>query len=244
MDVIGAGLARTATTTTLFAFEKLGFGPVQHMRDVLGDLEGQLPRWERVVAGNPDWDEIFGHARACCDVPASRFYKELADYYPQAKVVLSVREPEGWVRSMRETVWAVYFGGSLMNHICRARQYLDPLWDRYIKVMEEILWNENGALHGDHESDEGLAALFEAWTAQVKRDIPAERLLIWKPQDGWEPLCAFLDVPVPDEPLPNVNDTAAFVDGITSGGIAAINEGWAKLPRAAGGLHGAPAGQN
>jgi len=69
MDVIGAGLPRTATTTTLLAFEKLGFAPCQHMRDLLGDLEGQLPMWERVVAGEPDWEEIMGGARSCCDFP-------------------------------------------------------------------------------------------------------------------------------------------------------------------------------
>jgi len=244
MDVIGAGLPRTATTTTLLAFEKLGFSPCQHMRDLLGDLEGQLPMWERVVAGRPDWDEIFGHARSCCDFPAGRYYKELADHYPDAKVVLSVREPEGWVRSMRDTVWACYFGGSLMNHVVRARQYLDSLWDRYIKLMTATLWDEEGALHGDHESDAGLAALFEAWTERVQRDIPAERLLIWKPQDGWEPLCEFLEVEVPGEPLPQVNDMSAFIDGITTGCIQTISAAWAERPSAAGGLHGAAAAQH
>ncbi len=197
MDVIGAGLPRTATTTTLLAFERLGFAPCQHMRDLLGDLEGQLPMWERVVAGEPDWEEIMGGARSCCDFPAARYYRELAEHYPDAKVVLSVRDPESWVRSMRDTVWAVYFGGSLMNNLCRARQHLDPLWDRYLRIMTAMLWDDDGALAGDTFDDASFAALFEAWNARVERDIPPERLLVWKPQDGWAPLCEFLEVPIP-----------------------------------------------
>ena len=73
MKVIGAGLPRTATTTQLIALEQLGFGPCYHMRNLLGDLEAQLPLWERVVAGDPDWEAIFGGARSICDFPAARY---------------------------------------------------------------------------------------------------------------------------------------------------------------------------
>jgi hypothetical protein len=211
------------------------------MRDLLGDLEGQLPMWERVVAGEPDWEEIMGGARSCCDFPAARYYRELAEHYPNAKVVLSVRDAESWVRSMRDTVWAVYFGGSLMNHLCRARQHLDPLWDRYLTIMTAMLWDEDGALGGDTFDDASFAALFDAWNARVKRDIAPERLLVWKPQDGWAPLCEFLEVPVPDEALPSVNDTQAFIDGISTACINAISAAWAERPAAPGGLHGAAA---
>ena len=93
MKVIGAGLPRTATTTTLIAFEQLGFAPCYHMRDVFADLEGQLPLWERVVAGDPDWEAIFGNAQSTCDWPGARYYRELLEVYPDAKVVLSVRAP-------------------------------------------------------------------------------------------------------------------------------------------------------
>jgi hypothetical protein len=79
----------------------------------------------------------------------------------------------------------------------------------------------------------------EDWNDEVKRTVPAERLLVWQPQDGWEPLCEFLDVAVPDEPLPNVNDSSAFVDGIISGSLEVINTAWAARARATGGLHGA-----
>src|SRR5277367_3551909 len=125
MKVIGAGLPRTATTTTLIAFEQLGFGPCYHMRDLLGDLDGQLGLWERVVGGDPDWEALFGSVASCCDWPGARFYRELLGVYPDARVVLSVRSAESWVRSMRETIWPMYFGGSVMYHVCQARRLVD-----------------------------------------------------------------------------------------------------------------------
>ena len=102
MKVIGAGLPRTATTTQMFALERLGLGPCYHMRDLLADLESGLPLWERAAEGAPDWERVFGDAHSTLDWPSARYYRELMDYYPDAKVLLSVRDGADWVRSMRE----------------------------------------------------------------------------------------------------------------------------------------------
>lgn len=91
----------------------------------------------------------------------------------------------------------------------------------------------------DTFDDAKLAAAMDRWNEQVKRDIPAQRLLVWEPKDGWEPLCEFLEVPVPSEPLPNSNDTLAFKEGITGGAIAAVNAWWEARERPSAGLHGA-----
>ncbi len=241
MKVIGAGLPRTATTTTLIAFEQLGFAPCYHMRDLLGDLDAQLPLWERVVAGDPDWEALFASAESSCDFPSAFYYRELMDVYPDAKVVLSVRSADGWVRSMRDTVWPVYFGPSPMHHVSEARRAVDANWDRYITVMTQLTFDQQtGAFIGDHESDAGLAAIMERWNERVKADVPAERLLVWEPADGWEPMCEFLDVAVPDGPVPRVNDTAAFAEGILGGSLAVLNAWWDQRERPSGGLHGAP----
>jgi hypothetical protein len=241
MKVIGAGLPRTATTTTLIAFEQLGFAPCYHMRDVFADMDGQVPLWEAVVAGDPDWETLFAGAQSSCDVPSACYYRELMDIYPEAKVVLSVRSAEGWVKSMRETVWAVYFGPSPMRHLSDARRAVDPIWDRYITFMTKLLWDpRTGALRGDHESDEGFAAIMERWNAEVKESVPAERLLVWEPADGWEPLCEFLEVAVPEGPVPRINDTAAFSEGLLGGSLAVINAWWDQRERPSTGLHGAP----
>jgi len=161
MKVIGAGLPRTATTTQAIAFEKLGFGHCYHMRDLLMDMETGLALWESVARGEPDWDAIFGDAQSTVDWPGGRYYKELLEYYPDSRVVLSVRSPEGWVRSMRDTIWPMYFGDSVMHHMCAARALLDPLWRRFMDLIIIMLWDEHtGALPAEETFDDaGLAAV-------------------------------------------------------------------------------------
>ena len=169
-------------------------------------------------------------------------YKELLEYYPDSKVVLSVRSPESWVRSMRETIWPMYFGDSVMRHMCMARAAVDPVWHRFMDLMIHMTWADGtGGLAPpeDTYTDEGLAAAMDRWNDRVKRDVPADRLLVWEPRDGWEPLCEFLGAEVPDEPLPNVNDTAAFKEGILGGAISVVNDWWDQRERPTGGLHGA-----
>jgi hypothetical protein len=240
MKVIGAGLPRTATTTQLIALEQLGFAPCYHMRDLLGDLEAGLPLWEAAFAGKPDWGRIFGDAQSTVDWPAARYYRELMDVYPDAKVLLSVRSADGWVRSMRDTIWDLFYGDSVMRHLCSARTHVDPLWRRYIDLMTAMNWDEQtGVLAGDTADDAAFAAIMERWNEDVRATVPAERLLVWDPRDGWEPLCHFLEVGVPAEPLPRLNDTAGFKEGITGGALATLNAWWETRERPASGLHGA-----
>jgi Sulfotransferase domain len=242
MKVIGAGLPRTATTTQMIAFEMLGFGRCYHMRDLMMDFEAGLPLWEAVAEGKPDWEAILGDANSCCDWPTAAYYKELAEHYPESKVVLTVREPEGWVRSMRDTVWSIYFGDSVMHHVCQARAVLDPLWRRFMDLMIPMTWGTDTL--GPPEStfdDRALAESMHRWNERVKREVPADRLLVWEPRDGWEPLCAFLEVAVPDEPVPNANDTAAFKEGVIGGALNVLNQWWDQRERPTSGLHAAAA---
>jgi hypothetical protein len=238
MKVIGAGLPRTATTTQMFALEHLGFAPCYHMRDLLADLDTGIPLWESVADGAPDWPRIFGQAQSTLDWPAARFYRELADYYPESKVLLSVRDPEDWATSMRETVWGVYNGDSALHHLCDARAVVDQSWHDYLQLMRRILWQEP-ALAGDTSTLEALAAAGERWNEEVKRTVPSERLLVWEPSEGWEPLCDFLEVPVPERELPRLNDTRSFCEGIIGGALDVLNEWWGVRERPLSGLHGA-----
>jgi hypothetical protein len=240
MKLIGAGLPRTATTTQMFALEQVGVCPCYHMRDLLGDLEGQLPLWEAAADGAPDWEAIFGECVSTVDWPSARFYRELMESYPEARVLLSVRPADAWVRSMKETVWGIYHGDSPIHHLNEARATVDPLWRRYLALMRRMTWDpKTGALPTDTESDESLAAAMERWNETVRREVPAERLLVWDPAEGWEPLCEFLAVEVPEEPLPRLNDTAAFKEGIIGGALDVLNEWWEARERPTGGLHGA-----
>lgn len=240
MRVIGAGLPRTATTTQMVVLEQLGFAPCYHMRDLLGDLEGGLPLWEAAAEGRADWQRIFGAARSTVDWPSARYYRELIDVYPDAKVLLSVRDGESWVRSMRETVWGIFHGDSVIHHVSDARTCVDPLWRRYIALMNGMNWDEQtGAMAGDTYSDEGLIAIMDSWNGTVKATVPPERLLEWYPSDGWEKLCEFLEVEVPSEPIPHLNDTQAFREGIIGGALGALNEWWDARERPSESLHGA-----
>ncbi len=241
MKVIGAGLPRTATTTQMFALEHLGFGPCYHMRDLLADLPAGLPLWEDAFAGSPDWEQIFGPANSTVDWPSARYYRELMDVYPEAKVLLSVRDGEAWVNSMRETVWGIFHGDSVIHHVCQARAVIDPLWRRYTDLMKGMTWREDtgGALAGETYTDEGLIAAMDRWNDAVKETVPAERLLAWDLRDGWEPLCEFLEVDVPEEPLPRLNDTRSFREGIIGGALDSLGEWWEARERPLTGLHGA-----
>jgi hypothetical protein len=241
MKLIGAGLPRTATTTQMVALEQLGLGPCYHMRDLLADLQSGLEPWERAAGGAPDWERIFAGVQSTVDWPSARYYAELMDYYPDAKVLLSVRDGEAWVRSMRETVWGVFHGDTVLHHLCEARAVLDPLWRRFMALMIRMTWQqETGALAGDTATDDGLVAVMNHWNDTVKRTVPADRLLVWDPREGWEPLCRFLEVEVPAEPLPRLNDTASFREGMIGGALAIVNEWWQERERPASGLHGAP----
>jgi hypothetical protein len=241
MKVIGAGLPRTATTTQMMALEQLGFGPCYHMRDLLADLESGLPLWERVADGAPDWDRIFGDANSTVDWPSARYYRQLMDYYPDVKVILSIRDGEAWARSMRETVWGIFQGDSVLHHVCQARAVLDPLWQRYTALMNRMTWREDtgGVLAGDTSTDAGLITVMNRWNDDVKRTVPADRLLVWDPSEGWEPLCGFLEVATPQEPLPRLNDTMSFREGIIGGALDVINDWWEQRERPTSGLHGA-----
>jgi hypothetical protein len=240
LTLIGAGLPRTATTTQLFALEQLGLGPCYHMRDLLANLEQGLPLWEGAAEGAPDWERTFGDAQSAVDWPSARYYRELMDHYPQAKVLLSVRDSEDWVRSMRQTVWGVFHGETVLHHLCEARAVLDPLWRRFMSLMRHMTWNaETGALSGETFSDAGLAGLMDRWNESVKRAVPADRLLVWNPSEGWGPLCEFLGTDVPAEELPRLNDAQSFREGIIGGALGTVNEWWDARERPASGLHGA-----
>lgn len=104
LEVIGAGFGRTGTNSLRLALERLGFGPCHHMFEVRDNPE-QLPAWEAVVRGEtPDWDSMFKGYRSQVDWPGAAYWRQLADHYPKAKVILSVRDPGSWFDSVQATI--------------------------------------------------------------------------------------------------------------------------------------------
>ena len=225
MKLIGAGLPRTATTTQMLALDKLGL-PCYHMRNLLGDLPTQLELWEDATDGRGDWERLFDGFESEVDWPGAYFWRELIDVYPDAKVLLSVRDGEGFARSFMDTIVNLHFGPSLMYHLSQARAQVDPLWKRWYQLMLRMTWGGKSPWAGRQPEREDLIEGMERWNDEVKSTVPAERLLVWEPTDGWEPLCEFLDVPVPEEPLPHINDTEMFRNGIAAGAMAALGPWW------------------
>jgi hypothetical protein len=233
MKLIGAGLPRTATTTQMIALEKLGLGPCYHMRDMMADLAKEVPLWRRAYDGESPWDEIFGESRSTVDWPSAFYWRELMDVYPDAKVLLSVRNHESWARSMQETICQIYFGDSLMHHLAQARYHVDPDFAAWIDLMIDMVWEGRGPFAGTEGEAGPMMAAAERWDQEVRDGVPAERLLVWEAKDGWEPLCEFVGVDVPDEPLPHVNDTEAFRSQLVVGPAVAAISGWWERERQA-----------
>jgi hypothetical protein len=196
------------------------------MVNVLADLS-LADDWQDALEGNGDWAKIFDGFESTVDWPGGYFYKELLERYPDAKVVHSVRDPKKWEHSMRETVWGIYHAPALIRHMSDARGCVDPGWAGYLRLMWGLLWNETGTLHDGYEDGSGLLRCFDAWTAEVTAFVPSDQLLVYDVTEGWEPLCDFLEVKVPDDPMPRVNDGEEFKRRIVEISLIKLQAYWA-----------------
>jgi hypothetical protein len=197
LKVIGAGVGRTGTLSLKLALEQLGFGPCHHMEEVLKDLPRQVPLWQAAVDGKPDWAAIFQGYNSAVDWPAAAFWRELAAAYPEAKVILTTRSAERWYQSYSETIAKVMSAGD----------EVPPHVQAWLKMSTEaIARNRIGA----QKSRDELIKAFEDHADAVKKSIPAQRLLVYEVKEGWGPLCAFLETPVPSVPFPKTNNQEDF----------------------------------
>ncbi|MQY07457.1 sulfotransferase family protein [Actinomadura macrotermitis] len=207
MKIIGAGYGRTGTLSLKAAIERLGFGPCHHMTEAV--RKEQLGGWLAKTKGRPvPWDRLLGGYESCVDWPAAAYWRELTEHYPAAKVVLSVRDPGRWAASMRATILAHHRRGRTLPG--RALTGLSALLGTDLARFIEMTSNMPEVPGFADLSDEELAKAFERHTEEVRAGVDPSRLLVFEVAQGWEPLCAFLGVPVPDEPFPRVNDTAQF----------------------------------
>jgi hypothetical protein len=196
LSVIGAGYGRTGTLSLKSALEILGYNKCHHMIEVI-HKPGEPERWlDAIDRPDVDWDALFEGFQACVDWPACHFYRTLADYYPNAKVILTVRDPADWFRSMTATT-------------------LDVIRPRLSEPGNRNLGTElvvKGAFDGIIDDLDHGVAMFNRHTREVQDTIPADRLLVFDVREGWGPLCAFLGKPVPDVPFPRVNSREEFHD--------------------------------
>jgi len=191
LQVIGAGWGRTGTYSLYTALERLGFR-THHMHEVF--LNPVHSEWFLAAArGAADWDAIYDGYAATVDWPGASFWRELADVYPDAKVLLSVRDPQEWYESYCATIQRPIAEGGFGT------------WDEMVR--EVIVERDFG---GEPDDRDHLVGAFERHTDDVIASIAPERLLVYRVSEGWEPLCAFLGVEAPDAPFPRMNDRESF----------------------------------
>jgi hypothetical protein len=194
LRIVGAGLGRTGTMSLKLALEQLGLGPCYHMVEVFKNPAAP-GYWEGAADGAPtDWEKVFEGYNATVDWPSATFYKTLADAYPAAKVILTVRDPQAWFASTQATIFARDYTAAPANAFeSMVRKVVGRMFDMRM-----------------HDRD-WVISVFERHNAEVRRAIAPERLLTYDLAQGWVPLCAFLGVEIPDAPIPKANSTEEFL---------------------------------
>jgi hypothetical protein len=198
MQVVGAGFGRTGTLSLKRALDDLGFGPTYHMQEVVKRPSHVDAWWTYARTGEADWDALFADYGSGVDFPVSCAWEELAAHFPDAKVVLTVRDPERWWESTASTIFRTR--GAFAGWVPR----LVPLVRRWLEMVDLLVWD--GLFDGRFAERDHAIAAFERHVEHVRATCPPDRLLVFDVAEGWEPLCAFLDVPVPDRPFPRLND--------------------------------------
>jgi len=200
LKVVGAGFGRTGTLSLKIALERIGFGPCYHMMEVFPRPE-HVAMWHRLAfEQSMDWDEIFLGFHATVDWPAARWWREIAAHFPDAKVLLSVRDPEAWYKSVTDTIY---------------QPMKSPAPDgvpELVRLQSEMARKAILGETFDNRFEDKAHAIevFQKHNQAVRDTIDPTRLLVFDVREGWGPLCRFLEVPVPDEPFPRLNDTATF----------------------------------
>jgi hypothetical protein len=211
VKVIGAGFGRTGTSSLKAALEELGFDPCYHMTEVFANPE-HADFWLAAWRGEPvDWDGVLGGYEASVDWPACTFYAELMQRHPDAKVLLSVRDPERWYESTRSTIYELgrISTGSHLSRLSFALLTLLAFGSFKTgqgPMTEEIVWQ--GTFDGKFEDKRHAIGVFDRHNEEVQRRVPKDRLLVYEVKEGWGPLCEFLGVEEPDKPFPHINDAA------------------------------------
>lgn len=196
LKVVGAGLGRTGTHSLKLGLEQLLGGPCYHMTELFPRPD-HLPVWHRAIKGEPvDWDQLLEGFVATVDWPGAAVWQEIHAAYPDAMVLLSAREsPEAWWTS---------FSGTILEVMQRGPTPESADW---LAMASDMLAGRFSPRYA--ERDAALAA-YRAHNQAVRDAVPAERLIEWKPADGWGPICSGLGVPVPDTPFPHVNSMDEF----------------------------------
>lgn len=203
MKIIGCGYGRTGSMSMKLALEQLGFGPCHHMDEVLADPEKHLPYWLAASKGEPiNWDEALAGYESCVDWPTAAYWPELAEHYPDAKILLTTRTAESWYNSISKTIFKTILDGM------EAPQGDEP--NPFGKMLGNMI--VKNTFQGNIIDPEHCIKVFNQNVQAVKDAFKGDKLFIYNIGDGWEGLCKWLDVPIPDTPFPRTNNQKEFFE--------------------------------
>ncbi len=209
LDVIGAGNGRTGTLSLKLALERLGFGRCYHMTELMAD-PSRLHHWEAAFAGEEvDWESLFDGYRSVTDYPGFYFHRQLAERYPNSKVVLTTRPADEWYESARQTIYTAKPRGFDKLKLAAQLPFNAQLRS-FLPVFKIVDYMWDVIFEGRFEDRDYAMKRFEQMNDDVIRATPPDRLLVYQLGQGWDPLCEFLGVDVPDEPFPRTNERAGF----------------------------------
>lgn len=202
LRVIGAGVGRTGTLSLKLALEELLAAPCYHMIEIFGRPE-HIAAWHGAVRGeDTDWSALLSGYRAAVDWPAAEFWPELMDAFPDAVVLLSVRDADAWWESADATIW---------NAMRTPMPVDQPHMGAWSAMVEDMMRRRFGAWPDDRDA---TIAAYHRHNERVRAEVPAHRLVEWRTGDGWEPICTALGMAVPDTPFPHRNSRSEFNERI------------------------------
>lgn len=198
LKIVGSGLGRTGTMSLKLALERLLDGPCYHMLEV--GAAGHVDAWREAAEGNPpDWSEFFDGWSAVVDWPAAGFWQDIADAFPDALILHSERDDTAtWQRSAHATI----LDADMHANAGEDRSEFLAMWDAVAARTFDGSWSDPDV----------TGPGYERHNAEVRRLADPDRLVFYRPGDGWDPLCTALGLPVPDEPFPHVNTTETFLE--------------------------------
>ncbi|KAH7128576.1 P-loop containing nucleoside triphosphate hydrolase protein [Dendryphion nanum] len=224
MRILVLGMCRTGTSSIIAALRKLDYTPHQ-MREILTN-PSQIPLWQEALTltlippserpshlrtrkayNREDFDKLLGDYDVVTDVPSVVFWKQLIDAYPEAKVILTNRPYDEWEHSMQSSIWQM-FTWQLFHY---ARVLGVTAWAPLLDLLHTVFRVHNGNNYGGPKAKKA----YEEHYDNIRAYVPAGNLLELGPEQGWKPLCEFLDKPVPKESYPLMQENQAMTAQMT-----------------------------